>query len=244
MFQFGCCCTDDKDSQQFSIPPPPDSCVNQDGTFALVRQSPSTLHRPRALELPPTPVPIEDAQLGLGQDQGGQGLTAREKAQLRDLVNTFAKQALKGSPCEYLRESTLPGEGERYRTEYRIDRNLGHLLIMDSVNPSIPEVTCPISAIQDIYSFEEDGAECFPASAMSKLAFEERPLLLMVVYRASESKIFRFCLLEESAESRDAFLKCMRILCLYSRAATKGNGKTRAIGLNHHLGSASLEFNA
>merc|ERR1719201_2663869 len=129
-----------------------------------------------------------------------------EKARLQQLVNSFAKKAVRGCPCVYLKEST----GERCSTQYRIDKSLEYLIVVSSQDTTRAEVTCPIAAIQDIYSLVEDGEGCFPADVVSKLKPEDQKMLLMVVYRSGQSKMFRFCLLEENAESRDTFLECLR----------------------------------
>mmetsp|Transcript_49940 Transcript_49940/g.79024 ORF Transcript_49940/g.79024 Transcript_49940/m.79024 type:complete len:220 (-) Transcript_49940:140-799(-) len=137
-----------------------------------------------------------------------------EKARLQQLVNSFAKKAVRGCPCTYLKEST----GERLNTQYRIDKSLEYLIVVSDQDANRAEVTCPISSIEDIYSLVEDGAECFPTEVVSKLSSEEQSLLLMVVYRGGQSKMFRFCLLEQTASSRDIFLECLRILCIYAQA--------------------------
>jgi len=147
---------------------------------------------------------------------------AAEKARLQQLVNSFAKKAVKGCPCLYLKEST----GERVATQYRIDRSLEYLIVVSSQDSQRAEVTCPIGAIQDVYSFVEDGEGCFPTEVVSKLKPEEQNLLLMVVYRYGQSKMCRFCLLDETPESRDTFLECLRLLCIYgqhSAAAAEHN---------------------
>lgn len=138
-----------------------------------------------------------------------------EKVRLQALVNTFAKKAVRGCPCVYLKEGT----GDRVKTQYRIDKSLEHLIIINAEDASHAEVTCPISAIQDIYSLVEDGAACFPTEVIKVLKPEEMELLLMVVFRNSSDKMFRFCLLEDSRESRDIFLECLRILCIYAQSA-------------------------
>lgn len=145
-----------------------------------------------------------------------------EKVRLQALVNSFAKKAThkKGCPCVYLKEGT----GERVKTHYRIDKSLENLMVLNSQDPNLPEVTCPIATIQDIYSLVEDGAACFPGEVIKALKPEDMELLLMVVFRNSQDKMFRFCLLEESRESRDVFLECLRILCIYAQSAPASSG--------------------
>lgn len=138
-----------------------------------------------------------------------------EKTRLQTLVNTFAKRAVSGSPCWYIKEGT----GQRMATQYRVDKSLEHLIIVNPKDPKIAEVTCPIAAIQDIYSYVEDGEQCFPADVLKSVEPTEKDLMLMVVYRNGSGKMFRFCLFEASTESRDMFLECLRILCIYAQSA-------------------------
>mmetsp|Transcript_72594 Transcript_72594/g.200260 ORF Transcript_72594/g.200260 Transcript_72594/m.200260 type:complete len:215 (+) Transcript_72594:155-799(+) len=140
----------------------------------------------------------------------------REKERLQSLVNSFARKAVKGAPCTYFNEGT----GERFSTQYRIDKGLEYLIILNAQDANHAEVTCPIIAIQDIYSVVEDGESCFPPEVLSTIKPTELEQLLMVVYRGGNDKIFRFCMLEESRESLDMFLECLRILCIYAQQAS------------------------
>jgi len=138
-----------------------------------------------------------------------------EKARLQTLVNSFAKSAVRGRPCTYLRES-----GTRCETEYRLDRGLEYLIVGSSAEDSpVPESSCKIAGIQDIYSIAEDGSASFPREVLASLRPEEQSLLLMVVYRSRNDRLLRLCILEESSSSRDAFLECLRILCIYAQSA-------------------------
>lgn len=139
-----------------------------------------------------------------------------EKLRLQQLVNTFAKKAVRGCPCTYLKE--VAG-GDRCTTHYRIDKSLEYMIVVSNQDPNVAEVTCPVAEIQDIYSYVEDGEACFPSEVLSVLKSVELELLLMVVYRSGSDKMYRFCLLEESKESRDNFLECLRILCIYAQSA-------------------------
>merc|ERR1712187_1094503 len=120
---------------------------------------------------------------------------------LQILVNNFAKKAVRGCRCTYMREAP----GEREPMLYQIDKTLEYLALVKDDDPALKEITCPIAAIQDIYSFAEDGKECFPKQVVESIGPEERDLLLMVVYRGGADKMDRFCRLEESPESRDVF---------------------------------------
>jgi hypothetical protein len=143
----------------------------------------------------------------------------REKLRLQSLVNGFARRAVKGCPCTYLKAS---GEDpERYQafpTQYRIDRGLENLVVLSAGDPSLADVTCPIAAIQDIYSLREDDEACFPSEVVRSLGPEDRDLLLMVVLQRHD-RALKFCILEESAEARDEFLETLRILCIYTQSS-------------------------
>jgi len=137
-----------------------------------------------------------------------------EKARLQQLVNTFAKKAVRGCPCTYINTVSK----ERFATEYRIDKSLEFLIILSPNDKNKPEITCPISGIEDIYSMAEDGQSCFPLDVLSLVPPEHRELLLMVVFRSGHDKHIRFCMTETTRESRDVFLECLRILCIYAQS--------------------------
>lgn len=208
-----CCCVDNTDANQITTQ---FSTTEENGPLpasanaVLVQQ-----------DSPLVTAPAVEQSGGGGSDlaYSARSLTAEqkeaEKSRLQALVNSFAKKAVKGCMCVYLKEST----GEQCATQYRIDKSLEYLIVVCNQDAARAEVTCPIAAIQDIYSLAEDGEGCFPADVVAKLTPEEQKLLLMVVYRNGESKMFRFCLLEESPESRDTFLECLRILCIYAQSA-------------------------
>jgi hypothetical protein len=161
--------------------------------------------------------------------RSGRSLTAEEKeaekARLNIAINDFVRSSGKGCPCTFIREVT----GERLTTRYFLTSTMSHLVINSSTDEDTSEVRCPISAIQDIYSFAEDGALCFPQKVLQLLSPEEQELLLMIVYRNEQGGNHRFCLLLETAPVRDTFLECVRILCIYmqtrSEPAEKPHGK-------------------
>jgi len=142
-----------------------------------------------------------------------------EKVRLQQRVNAFAKDALKGCPCILFKGNPI----ERHESQYRIDKNLDHLMVMSPTDMNEAEIHCPIGDIQDIYSIVEDGPGCFPPEVIAGVASQdEMERLLMVVYRnAGKKNLVRFCILEGSCESRDAFLECLRILCIYAQSAGK-----------------------
>mmetsp|Transcript_24862 Transcript_24862/g.54972 ORF Transcript_24862/g.54972 Transcript_24862/m.54972 type:complete len:219 (-) Transcript_24862:62-718(-) len=205
-----CCCTENQENDNITFHSTTDE---RQGRFPdevpLAQQSPS--HADYAPQL------VASTPLASGS---ARSLSAKEKEaeklRLQNLVNSFAKKAVKGCSCTYVKEGT----GERATRHYRIDRSLEFLLVVDpeAAATSSPEVTCPIAAIQDIYACVEDGEQCFPPQVVSALEPEELDLLLMVVYRSGQDKMFRFCILEETPESRDTFLESLRILCIYAQS--------------------------
>lgn len=187
-------------SQSSSVPP-----VSESETAKINEANLSTL------------VPSDSSEVVSERRELNTGEKDAEKARLQLLINTFAKQAIKGVPCTYINEDSL----EQVQTTYRIDKNLKSLMIMSS-NPEIPELVCPINKIQDIYSFVEDGASCFSPEIINMLRHEEKDKLIMIMYFGSRDKIFRFCILETSTKNRDIFLECLRILCVYAQTSPPG----------------------
>jgi len=138
---------------------------------------------------------------------------AAEKARLQSLVDSFTKGAVRGRPSAHVDDR----KGKRTETLYRIDRNLRHLTLLARDDRRVI-AECPIKDIQDIYLLE-DGEECFPPQAVRAVEPHERELLLMLVHGGSQEKVFSFCMLEESRESRDNFLESMRVLNIYAANA-------------------------
>mmetsp|Transcript_101832 Transcript_101832/g.294695 ORF Transcript_101832/g.294695 Transcript_101832/m.294695 type:complete len:236 (-) Transcript_101832:128-835(-) len=223
-----CCCSDAQDRNQLTFnnaPTTDDSgmvCISEElaGTRPyqasppgeeLARSRPYQASPPAAVSRLRSPHPTEEGSSfrSLTEEE-----KTAEKDRLQSLVNSFAKRAVRGCPCFYVREGT----GERLSTHYRIDKSLGYLLVLSTQDRRLQEVSCPIAAIQDIYSFIEDGEACFPPEVIKHLTPEQKEMLLMVVYR-SGARLFRFCLLEMSMETRDVFLECLRVLCIYAQSA-------------------------
>ncbi|CAE8703476.1 unnamed protein product, partial [Polarella glacialis] len=202
----GCCCVAAQDPHQLSFTLATDERVSyrpSDGPPGAARV-PLTSSPRMNRETPFAPDP--DAQLSA---RSALSLSAdekeKEKARLQALVNSFIKKAVRGYPCVYLRE----GSAERIETQYRIDKNLEYLIVVSLKDSAQAEVTCPISMIQDIYCFAEDGASCFPPEVVEALWPGEPELLLMVVFANNDGKLYRFCILAESKATRDEFLECI-----------------------------------
>merc|ERR1712232_1432416 len=129
-----------------------------------------------------------------------------EKVRLQSVVNDFAKRAVKGCPCLFMKANgDEPGRYNAIGTEYRIDRGLENLVVVSAEDPNLADVTCPIAAIRDIYSLAEDDEECFPAEVISSLSPQDRSLLLMIVFQRQD-KSLKFCIVEKSAAARNSFL--------------------------------------
>jgi hypothetical protein len=160
-------------------------------------------------------VPVHDETSARMQDAKKEN----DKVRMQKLFSGFISQAPKGFPCKYLNEST----GELCLTKYRIDPKLTTLTIDKGETPaddgSACEVECPLRSIQDIYTFGQDGVGAFPPEIIQKVPPSDVSRLIMVVQKLSDTKSFRFCFLEETVETCNAFLQCMTILRSYVAAA-------------------------
>lgn len=144
-----------------------------------------------------------------------------EKTRIQEMVNIFARKAVRGCSCVFINESS----GVHSTTNYRIDKGLEYLIVMSEDDKNKAELTCPIARIRDIFSVAEDGETYFPLRVLSTLQLNEMELLLMVVYSGNQDQLFRFCVLENSCESRDIFVECLRILCVYAQQVATSNGQ-------------------
>merc|ERR1719188_27059 len=143
-----CCCSDaqDKNNLSFGNFSTDESSVqvrtNADrfGTRPYGGPGPQV---PQVQQLATT-TPVSAAKVAVAHI-GDDGSTARslteeekqaEKARLQSLVNTFAKRAVRGCTCAYIRE----GAGERLATQYRIDKSLEYLSVMSLKDPGLQEV--------------------------------------------------------------------------------------------------------
>merc|ERR1712113_373705 len=126
----------------------------------------------------------------------------------------MGKKALTGCPCTYFARDT----GDRIAGSYRIDQRLQHFSVMTARNDAAEEaLRCPLAAVQDVYTFVEDGERCFQPEMVAKLNQRDKELLIKIVYRTSDETSW-FCMLEESPESRDVFLESLNILCIYAQS--------------------------
>lgn len=139
-----------------------------------------------------------------------------EKARIEALMSKFARQAVKGVACTLVED----GEGACVQTRYRITKGLEELVVPSPSEEVEALVRCPLAAIRDIYTAAEDGQSAFQEDLLRKIDAGgfSRDLLIMVVYAggADGQESCRFYLVLENRESRDTFLECLRILCLYA----------------------------
>mmetsp|Transcript_38657 Transcript_38657/g.70365 ORF Transcript_38657/g.70365 Transcript_38657/m.70365 type:complete len:197 (+) Transcript_38657:133-723(+) len=141
----------------------------------------------------------------------GDGLVAdKEQAELQEVVIDFIKRASSGCPCTLL-------DNTRRTAEYRLDRKHENLLMMSNTDYNMPQVTCPLSAITDIFSYVEDGSRVFPKHVLQLVKESELDRLVMVVYSGEDSTL-RLCFLEATSASRDAFLDTIRVLCVCAQS--------------------------
>lgn len=209
----GCCCSAAKDPGQLSFRP---SAGDEHVAAASDMRVPASAEK-RAVQSAPAGAPrAPEILTGSARSMSmTEEEKDEEKSRIQEMVNRFAKGALVGCPCICIRE----GSGERVATKYRINKSLEYLVILSVRDVERAEITCPIADVQDIYSYVEDGESCFPPAVIAALGPQELELLLMVVYHSDGDRVLRFCLMERCIESRDTFLECLRILCIYAASA-------------------------
>eukprot|EP00435_Cladocopium_sp_Y103_P033810 s1924_g8.t1 len=149
-----------------------------------------------------------------------------EKSRLQTLLRDFAQKAVKGCPCVYFKEGT----SERSVARYRMDRLLETLMLVNGQDPNQLEVSCPVVAIQDIYTMVEDGPSHFPPEVVAALKPEEKDHLLMIVFKDASQKFAHLCIAQESKQSCEDFLECMRILSIYAESKAKAPASHRSKG--------------
>mmetsp|Transcript_114576 Transcript_114576/g.335042 ORF Transcript_114576/g.335042 Transcript_114576/m.335042 type:complete len:272 (-) Transcript_114576:105-920(-) len=137
-----------------------------------------------------------------------------------DKMRIFMKKASTGCPCTVL-------EGRRFQRssgEYRILEAAG-LITVHLEGSGSPELTCSISQIQDIYTVEEDGKDCFPDELLAVLDPEEMDLLVMIVYSDGRRKRRTFYLLDVSRDEREMLLEVLKLLSVDAQAPQKPDSK-------------------
>lgn len=128
------------------------------------------------------------------------------------LLKAFANKAKEGCRCVYVGDSRVPGSwGKRSDSHYTMDAQFQCLTMVLHDG----EIACSVDRIMDIYSLPDDGEDCFPLEVIRALNPEDLELLLMIVCSGSSpGDSYKFCFVEQSCESRDALLDCLRIVSL------------------------------
>jgi len=157
--------------------------------------------------------------------------SSEELARVKNMVSAFTERAVEGVFCTYLKERTQ----ERLAGLYCIDSSAKYIIILSGDNLDSQEVACPIADIAEMYSLENDGADCFPNAVVAMLNPEEAHRLFMVVYRRKDDqKKIRFCILEDSREGRDIFMQSVSVLAVYMQTMSGskvGSSPTQSLSI-------------
>lgn len=143
-----------------------------------------------------------------------------EKAQLRELIAFFVRQAINGCICVHVDETTREQRIARYSLDSGIKR-----LAIDSIDGVI-EAACFLTQVVGVHSVIEDGESIFPYAVLESLRPEQVELLLMICYDSSAGGEKRLLLLSESQESCRMFTRCLQVISYYSREIDQ-QGETR-----------------
>lgn len=134
-----------------------------------------------------------------------------ERVRLKEVVHKFVARALAGSPC------TLLAESGRTAVKYCIDSSLETFSLVSATDMSQTLIACRIANIEDVYSIADDGTAPFPAAVLTVLQQDELSSLLMIVFRGPQSRLYRFCMLEESEKTCTSFLEALSCLHMYAQ---------------------------
>uniref|UniRef100_A0A7S2L6G8 Uncharacterized protein n=1 Tax=Zooxanthella nutricula TaxID=1333877 RepID=A0A7S2L6G8_9DINO len=201
MFFYSCCCTpsEDNDSLKFdSVLDEYAAGATAQGRGVLQARATGTLlgahQRPQGEDLAQL-----KKRLGLAGDAGA----ARSG-------EDFYATAATGRACVHFTEDT----GHRTGAQYRIDEGGRQLVLTLFGEMGESEVTCPASAIEDIYT-TVDGQDCFTEEVLSAATADEREGLFLLIFTKETSREPQaLCLMEESAEARDKLLDKLKLLSL------------------------------
>lgn len=134
-----------------------------------------------------------------------------ERQRLKDVVHKFVRRAFEGAPC------TLLAEAGRTATKFCLDGALETLSLVSADDTSHTLIACLIANIEDVYCIADDGEGPFPGPILALLQDDEKQSVLMIVFRGPQNKLYRFCVLEESAEHCATFMEAMSCLHMYSQ---------------------------
>jgi len=146
-----------------------------------------------------------------------------EKVRLKRILFNFVRGAKTGFHCICIR--TRGGRVTRLNASYGLNKAMDQLIVRESSNLSgQPMLECLLADITDVYSMAEDGKGCFPPPVLDAVQPEETERLLMLVYDFHDpipEKRRYICLLMESVARLEAFLECLRLLCVCAGHATE-----------------------
>jgi hypothetical protein len=106
-------------------------------------------------------------------------VTEVDVEKVKGIVSSFARQAVNGSPCKYV------SDGVVIPACYLLDRELDNLTVVATGEAFEQILTAPLTAVEDIYSFSDQGSSAFTTDAFSDLDVDARNLLVMVRLRSS-----------------------------------------------------------
>ena len=78
------------------------------------------------------------------------GNKTNDKLRWQKMMTEFVQNASRGVPCIYLKEKPQESEYERFTTQYFLDKDLHHFVIVAADNTAVAEVRCPIIGIQEL----------------------------------------------------------------------------------------------
>jgi len=130
------------------------------------------------------------------------------------LVREFVRGMLQGHVVTLLTYTGAVEEGKVSRAEgiMKLDNAIQTVMLTCKDG----NIVCPLNKIQDIYHEEGDGKEVFPQIVVENLAEGELGRLLMVFYNLEDGSPKAFLMLEETAESRSQFHRCIKILSAHA----------------------------
>jgi hypothetical protein len=146
-----------------------------------------------------------------------------EKVRLKRILHNFVRGAKAGFPCVCIR--TRGGRVTRLNASYGLSKAMDQLVVRELSNlDGEPMMECLLADITDVYSMAEDGETCFPSPVLDAVQPAEKERLLLLVYDFHDlipEKRRYICLLMESVERREAFLECLRLLCICASHPTE-----------------------
>lgn len=191
-----------------------DQCIK---LFEADEEQKALLYPPRAVALPP----VQPQTLATSGGELGQSLDVLKRAILRQVLH-FTERVSKGIRCIYFRERSH----QRVPAIYTLDNVARYLIVFSGNALQNKEVACPLTSLVEVCRFQDAGEQYFPKAVVDMLAADETERLAMVVFTRNDGKKIRFCLLEESSESCDAFIEAINVLAVYMRTDKNNLSRT------------------